>query len=109
MSAADVLQKLGAPKSDADNNFFYIFSETETVDIIFTSEKKVGSVSAMFTEEHINPPKFEDVFSKNVKAVPKPDGAIFKRVNFPEAGYWVSFNRTAGDKAMVIVVISSNK
>ena len=109
MPAAEVRQKLGAPKSGDDaSDFFYIFSETETADIIFTGQK-VTTISVSFTEEHVNPPKFEDVFSKNVKAEPKPDGAIFKRVDYPAAGYWLSYNRMAGEKAMVMIVMTGKK
>lgn len=108
MTAAEVRQKLGAPKSGNEADFFYIFSETETADIIFSGEK-VTTISVSFTEEHANPPKFEDVFSKSVKAEPKPDGAIFKKVDYPDAGFWISYNRMAGEKAMVMIVITSTK
>jgi outer membrane protein assembly factor BamE (lipoprotein component of BamABCDE complex) len=108
MTTAEVRQKLGAPKSEDSADFFYIFSETETADIIFTGQK-VTTISISYTEEHKDPPKFEDVFSRNVKADPKPDGAIFKKIDYPEAGYWISYNRMAGEKAMVMIVITSMK
>ncbi len=109
MSAADVRKKMGNPKMESDTSFFYVISDTETVDIMLDSEKTVSTISAMFTDDHKNPPKFEEVFGKDVKAEPKPDGAIFKRINFPEAGFWLSYSRLAGAKAMVIVVISGRK
>ena len=36
---------------------------------------------------------------------PKPDGSIFKMIRYQDAGYWVSYNRQAGEKAVVIVMI----
>jgi hypothetical protein len=97
--------KLGAPKSEDDDDMFYVVSETETVQVLLDGEKKVRTVSVVYTPEHAAAPKFADVFDKNTLVEPRADGSIYKMVRYEDAGYWVSYNRMAGEKAMVIVTI----
>jgi hypothetical protein len=105
MTTAEVKQKLGGAKSETADDWSYKFSDTETAEIILDAGKKVRAVTVMFSEDHQNPPKFEDVFGKGAKAEPKSDGSVYKLIRFTDAGYWVSYSRLAGDKAMVIVMI----
>ena len=36
---------------------------------------------------------------------PKPDGSMYKMIRYTKAGYWVSYNRTAGDSPMISITI----
>ena len=105
MTADEVRAKLGAAKSEDESGFFYMPSETETVQVLLDAAKKVRTVSVIFSAEHAASPTFAEVFGKTAEAQPKPDGSIYKLVRFEDAGYWVSYSRMAGDKAMVIVMI----
>ncbi|MGC2238554.1 MAG: hypothetical protein WA584_20540 [Pyrinomonadaceae bacterium] len=105
MTTAEVKQKLGGAKSETADDWSYKFSDTETAEIILDAAKKVRAVTVMFSEDHLNAPKFEEVFGKTAKAEPKPDGSVYKLIRFTDAGYWLSYSRQAGDKAMVIVMI----
>lgn len=105
MTDAQVREKLGAPKTDDKDGFFYIFSETENAQIIFDANKKVRTISVVFSEDHTGAPTYSDVFGKTVVVEPKPDGSIFKMMRYEDAGYWISYNRSAGEKPMVIVTI----
>lgn len=105
MTADEVRAKLGAPKSEDTDGFFYIFSETENAQVLLDENKKVRTVSVVFSAEHPASPKFADVFGKTAQVEAKPNGAIYKLVKYENAGYWVSYNRMAGEKAMVIVMI----
>ena len=102
---AEVRQKLGAPKSQNGNDWSYVFSDNETVEVMLDAQKKVRAVTVMYSEDYQNPPKFEDVFGKGVTVEPKPDGMIYKLVRYTDAGYWVSYSRLAGEKEMVVVMI----
>lgn len=104
-TADEVRTKLGTPKSEDADGFFYVFSETENAQILFDNEKKVRTVSVVFDALNPTSPTFADVFGKTAQAQPKPDGSIFKMMRYEDAGYWVSYNRMAGEKAMVIVMI----
>lgn len=104
-TADQVTEKLGKAKSEDDQGFFYIFSDTETAQFLLDENKKVKTISVIYSAEHNTPPTFADVFGQSAKAEAKPDGSIYKMVRFEDAGYWVSYNRLAGEKAMVIVMI----
>jgi hypothetical protein len=39
----------------------------------------------------------------------KPDGSMYALKRYPESGYWVSYNRTAGDNAIVTITVQSLK
>ena len=105
MPAAQVREKLGAAKSEDAEGFFYMFSETETAQFMLDANKNVRTISVVFSAENAASPTFDAVFGKSAVAEPKPDGSIYKMVRFEEAGYWVSYSRMAGEKAMVIVTI----
>jgi outer membrane protein assembly factor BamE (lipoprotein component of BamABCDE complex) len=105
MTADEVRAKLGAPKSEDASGFFYIFSETENAQVLLDANKKARTISVVFTAEHPNAPTFADVFGKTAEAQAKPDGSVYKMVKYEDAGYWVSYSRMAGEKAMVIVML----
>ncbi|HSK71907.1 MAG TPA: hypothetical protein VK892_09450 [Pyrinomonadaceae bacterium] len=106
MTADEVRQKLGEAKSEDKDGFFYVFSDTETAQIMLDGDKKVRVISIDYNGEHQNPPKFEDVFGKNAKPEAKPDGAIYKMVRYPDDGVWVAYSRLAGDKPMISITIN---
>jgi outer membrane protein assembly factor BamE (lipoprotein component of BamABCDE complex) len=105
MTADEVRAKLGAPKSEDPEGFFYIFSDMENAQVLLDSGKKVRTISVVYTAEYPTAPKFADVFGKTAELQAKPDGSIYKMVKYEDAGYWVSYSRMAGEKAMVIVMI----
>jgi outer membrane protein assembly factor BamE (lipoprotein component of BamABCDE complex) len=105
MPAAEVREKLGAPKLDDADGFFYVFSDTETAQIMFDAEKKVSVISVVYAAEHATSPTFADVFGKTEALTAKPDGSIYKMVRYPDAGYWISYSRMAGETAMVTITI----
>lgn len=101
MEAGEVRKKLGDPKDKGDVQDFYMFSEKETAQV-FYDKGKVMAVSVNYLGDKSAPlPKI--VLGIDVEA--KPDGGIFKLVRYPDAGYWVSYNRTGGDDPLVTVTM----
>lgn len=100
-----VREKLGKPKSEEPESLFYVISDLETAQFLLDADGKVKAISVVFDAEHLTPPSFADVFGKSVVAEPRADGVIFKMIRYEELGYWISFNRMAGEKAMVIVLM----
>lgn len=105
MTAADVRAKLGKAQSDDKDGFLYVFGEEETAQILLDNEQKVKTVSVMYDGANLKAPKFEDIFGKEVTPEKQDSGAVYKMVKYADAGYWVSFNRAAGDKSMTILVM----
>lgn len=102
--ADEVRKKLGNPANKGDEQDLYIFNEKEMVQVIYDkATSKVTTISVDFmsgAREIITP---QQVFGSDFDT--KPDGSKYKLVRYPKAGFWVSYNRTAGDNPMITVTI----
>jgi hypothetical protein len=103
--ADEVRKKLGSPANKGDEQDFYIFSDNkETCQIFYDkATSKVTAISVDFmngAREVITP---QQVFGEDIEA--KSDGSKSRLVRYPKAGFWVSYNRTAGDSPIVTVTI----
>ena len=102
--ADEVRKKLGSPANKGDEQDYYIFNEKEMAQILY--DKGTGKVTAISVDfitgarEVITP---QQVFGTDFEA--KPDGSKYRLVRYPKAGYWVSYNRTAGDSPIITVTI----
>ncbi len=103
-TAEEVRDKLGKAKIDDKDGFFYD-SDDELVQIRVDADKKVRFIAITYLDENKSAPKFADVFGAEIPVAEKPDGSIFNLVRYPEAGYWVAYSRTAGEKPSVTVTM----
>ena len=103
MSAAVAREKLGAPKEKADTGDYYLFSETETAQILYDTDHTVKAISITFLGNLGSAPSSKDVVGTDVKA--EADGSINKLARYPKAGYWVSYIRTGGDDPMIVITL----
>ena len=95
--------KLGTPKEKSDTQDFYVFSDNESAQVYYGPAKTVTAMTITFTGKLDSAPTAKTVFGEDVEA--KPDGGIFKMVRYPKAGFWISYNKIAGDDPMVMVAI----
>ena len=102
--ADDVRKKLGSPANKGDEQDFYTFGDKETCQVFYDkATSKVTAISVDFftgAREMITP---QQVFGADFEA--KADGSKSKLVRYPKAGFWVSYNRTAGDSPIVTITI----
>ncbi len=103
-TADEVRDKLGKAKIDDKDGFFYQ-EDDEMVQIRLDGDKKVRIVSITYSDKNEQTPKYADVFGAEAQVPTKPDGSIYNLVNYPEAGYWVAYSRTAGEKPTVTVTM----
>ena len=103
-TADEVREKLGKAKIDDKDGFFYD-SDDEMIQIRLDADKKVRFMAVTFTDKNENTPKYADVFGADAPISAKPDGSIYSLVRYPEAGYWVAYSRTAGEKPTVTVTM----
>lgn len=103
-TAEEVRDKLGKAKIDDKDGFFYD-ADDEMVQIRLDGDKKVRLVSITYSDKNDNTPKYADVFGADLPSPTKSDGLIYNLVNYPEAGYWVAYSRTAGEKPTVTVTM----
>lgn len=103
MNAEEVRAKLDRLKDGGPHQDFFVFSEKESAQIYYDQEKKVVAISVDYFGDNNNAPSPEAILGVALQA--KPDGSMYQLNRYPEAGYWVSYNRTAGDKPIVTITV----
>ncbi|HSE30548.1 MAG TPA: hypothetical protein VLA93_03115 [Pyrinomonadaceae bacterium] len=102
MTAEEVRAKLDGLKK-GDRQDFLVFSERETAQIHYDEGGKVTAISIDYFGDNRNAPSPDAVLGVGLEA--KADGSMYQLIRYPEAGYWVSYNRTAGDKPIVTITM----
>ena len=105
MPPDEVRKKLGSPRDKSPEQDFYMFGENEAVQVFYDKAGAVTAISIDFMSGATGIPSSNDVLGS--EAEKKPDGSVYKMVRYPKAGYWVSYNRTAGDAATVTVTMQA--
>ena len=103
MTTEETRKKLGNPKDKGDEEDLYVFGEKETAQIVYDKAHKVSVLSVDFLTGATGVPTPKAVLGDDIE--PKADGSIYKLIRYKKAGYWVSYNRTAGNSPMISVTI----
>ncbi len=103
MSTDEARAKLGQPTQQFEDQDFYVVSETETVQVFYDATHRIIAISVDYLGHKSGAPDYRGIVGANIQV--KPDGSMYKLVRYEELGFWVSFNRTAGDLAIVTVTI----
>lgn len=102
MTAEEVRAKLDGLKK-GDRQDFLVFSERESAQIYYDDAGKVTAISIDYFAGTSDAPSPDAVLGAALQA--KADGSMYQLNRYPEAGYWVSYNRTAGDKPIVTITM----
>lgn len=103
MTSDEVRKKLGEPRSKSDAEDFFMFNDTESVQIVYDKTRKVVTISADFMMVGNTVPTAKQIFGAEIE--PKADGSVYRMVRYTKAGYWVSYNRTGGDAPLTTVTL----
>jgi hypothetical protein len=101
MSADEVRQKLGKSRDKDKKQDLYVFSDNESAQVFYDDKQLVYAISVDYTGKAAPAP--EDILGQDV--TPKADGSIYQMQQYVDAGYWVSYNRTAGGSPVVTVTM----
>ena len=101
MSSEEVRGKLEGIKT-GERQDFLVYSEHESAQIYYDDKGKVTAISIDYFGDK-GAPSPEVVLGAGLEA--KPDGSMYQLNRYPDAGYWVSYNRTAGDKPIVTITM----
>ena len=101
MKAEEVRGKLGSPKDKSDSMDLYVFSDDESAQFYYDPSKTVMAMMVTYSGDLKKAPTPRDIFGEDVEA--RADGSVSKMVRYPKQGYWISYNKTAGDDAIVNV------
>jgi hypothetical protein len=106
MTAAEARAKLGNPADKSDAFDFFTVSDRQTVQVYYDAGK-VSAIAVMFSNAGADALTPRAVYGTDIAA--KPDGSIYKMVRCQKAGYFVAYNRTAGNEPLVSVTIQKIK
>jgi hypothetical protein len=102
MTAEEVRAKLDGLKEGKRQDFL-VLSERESAQIYYDDQGKVIAISVDYFGDGSNPPSPETVLGAALQA--KADGSMYQLNRYTDAGYWVSYNRTAGDTPIVTITM----
>lgn len=103
MTAEESRKKLGNPRDKSAEQDFYLFKDTEAVQVFYDKAGAVSAISIDFMSGASPIPSPKEVLG--TEAETKPDGSVYKMLRYPKAGYWVSYSRTAGAEPTTTITI----
>ena len=102
MTAEEVRAKLDRLKK-GDKQDFLALSDRESAQIYYDDSGTVTAISIDYFGDNNNAPSPDAVLGAALEA--KADGSMYQLNRYPDAGYWVSYNRTAGEKPIVTITM----
>lgn len=103
MDASEARSKLGDKDAKGKTDDFFRISDNEMVQLYYDAAGKVRAISIIYTGKNSNAPQAKDVLGETIE--PGSDGRVYKLIRYPQARYWVAYNRTAGDSPVVTVTM----
>jgi hypothetical protein len=103
MTADEARKKLGSPRDKSDDQDFYVFNDTQAVQVFYDKTTRVSAISVDFMSGAKDVPAPKDVIGSEPDT--RPDGSSYKMVRYPKAGYWVSYSKTAGDSPTITITM----
>lgn len=104
MTAGEARGKLGTPQIQESDQDYYVLSDNERVQIAYNPAGKIVTISIDYLGG-IGAPDHKAVVGGELE--PSPVGGMYRMVRYYNAGFWVSYNRSAGP--VVIVTITMQK
>jgi hypothetical protein len=102
MTAQQARSKLGNPAFIDKELGYFVFSETETVQIGYDAAGRVKTISVDYLNG-IGAPEPRAVVGTELET--RENGSLYKVVYYESQGFWVSYNRTAGPVIIVTITI----
>ena len=103
MGTDEVRAKLGHLKDKGEHQDFFVFSESQSAQIVYDDQGRVTVISVDYMSKDDGTPSPVSVLGESVQA--NPDGSMYQLKRYPAAGYWVAYSRTAGDNPIVTITM----
>jgi len=103
MSADESRKKLGNPRDKSAEQDFYVFNDTQAIQVFFDKAGAVTAISIDFMSGASSIPSAKAVLGTDAET--KPDGSVYKMMRYPKAGFWVSYSRTAGESPTTTITM----
>lgn len=103
--AAEARQLLGLPKETSDAMDVFEVSERLSVQVYYDSAThSVRALTLLYSGDLDRVPTPKDIFGEDAEF--NSDGGIFKKVDYPKEGFWITYHRTPGDGPVVLIAIN---
>jgi hypothetical protein len=103
MTADDSRKKLGSPRDKSAEQDFYVFNDTQAVQVFYDKAGVVSAISIDFMSGASGIPSAKEVLG--AEAETRADGSVYRMMRYPKAGYWVSYSRTAGNSPTITITM----
>ena len=107
MTAAEARAKLGEPVMKSNEQDYFVLSPVESTQIVYDAFQKVMTISTDYTGG-VGAPDFKTVVGDGV-LLQRPDGSLFRMVQYDAAGMWVSYNKSAAIVPVVTITMQLMK
>ena len=94
---------LGRPQEQDKQQDFFQLSETERARVYYDDKGVATAVIVTYVGKSAGAPTPKAILGTEPE--PKQDGSVYHLVQYPEAGYWVAYSRTAGDEPLTIITM----
>lgn len=101
MKMDDARSKLGTPKDKSDSEDYYVYSDNETLQVLYAPDKTVRVLSINYIGKSAPTPM--EILGIDVP--PGANGGINKMVKYPKSGFWISFLKTGGSDPMTVITV----
>jgi hypothetical protein len=103
-STDEARKKLGNPRDKGDDQDFYVFNDTQAVQVFYDkTTKTVTAISIDYMTGANAIPTAREIIGSEAET--KADGSAYKMVRYPKAGFWVSYSKTAGNSPIITVTL----
>jgi hypothetical protein len=103
MTATEARAKLGEPMMKSNEQDYYVFSQNETAQIVYDAFQKVVTISTDYTGG-VGAPDYRTVVGAGA-LLQRPDGSLFRMVQYESEGMWVSYNKSAAVVPVVTITL----
>lgn len=107
MAAEEARAKLGEPAMKSNEQDYFVMSANETTQIVYDAFQKVVTISTDYSGG-VGAPDYKAVVGDGT-LLQRPDGSLFRMMQYQSAGMWVSYNRSAAVVPVVTITIQVMK
>lgn len=107
MTVTETRAKLGQPVFMSEEQDVYVFSANETTQIAYDAAHKVVTISTDYTGG-VGAPDLKTVVGDGA-FLQRPDGSLFKAMQYDAEHLWVSYNKSAGIVPVVTITLQALK
>ena len=107
MTAAEVRAKLGEPAMKSNDQDYFVISQNESTQIVYNPSQKVVTISTDYLNG-VGAPDSRAVVGEGT-LLQKPDGSLFRMVQYQAAGMWVSYYKSAATVPVVTITLQLMK